>query len=532
MKNAALIVLGWTVLAGIPTEARAHSWKFTRLVDSRTPIPGGTGTFTYLQAPSFDGRNVAFRGARAVGAEAPQDGIYSDVGGLHAVANLNAPVPGGTGTFTAFGTFPTIDRGEVVFYGCGDPNGCLATGSEGIYSDRGGLHAVADTRTPAPGGTGHFRGFGTSSVRNGQITFVGRGPGTRSGVYTNIGGLQVVADTQTPIPSGAGTFTSFGSSSIAADHVAFDGLASGPGSGIYTDIGGLTVVADQSTPVPGGTSLFQSMHSPSFDGEHVAFWGCGPRPGDLSCGFPWAEGIYSDVGGLHVVADTDTPVPEGSGTFSWFGGPSIDAGNVAFVGALPAGGIGLYLHTHATLTLEKVLGPGDLLDGKTVVACTLGEGGLRGPSLALIVTFSDGTHAIYRADRIDATLGIRGVPNPARVGRPFTLLGSLENEGAAVHGTLVLALVSAGRVVPLGVTSFPVPSGIDWRDQPLACFLYPRLPTSAWLLALFDRSTGALMSVALDVVAVDGAASREEELQIREQADAFLETLPALLPRP
>jgi hypothetical protein len=82
------------------------------------------------------------------------------------------------------------------------------------------------------------------------------------------------------------------------------------------------------------------------------------------------------------------------------------------------------------------------------------------------------------------------------------------------------------------VTSFPVPSGIDWRDQPLACFLYPRLPTSAWLLALFDRSTGALMSVALDVVAVDGAASREEELQIREQADAFLETLPALLPRP
>jgi hypothetical protein len=152
---------------------------------------------------------------------------------------------------------------------------------------------------------------------------------------------------------------------------------------------------------------------------------------------------------------------------------------------------------------------------------------VRGPSLALGIDFSDGTFGLYRADLIDATVGIKGTPNPATVGAPFTLLWSLRNAGAAIQGKLLLALVTSGRVIPLSLSSLAVPAGADWRDLPLATFPYPQLPTSGWLLALFDATTGKLVGAGLDVVTVGGPASGEEDRQIRGQADSFLKTSPS-----
>src|SRR5690242_16117599 len=45
---------------------------FTKLADLSTPIPSGTGTFTFLNAPAISGDKAIFRGAGA----SEQEGFY------------------------------------------------------------------------------------------------------------------------------------------------------------------------------------------------------------------------------------------------------------------------------------------------------------------------------------------------------------------------------------------------------------------------------------------------------------------------
>ena len=154
-------MIGWgaALVIAVPAALAAPlEFTFTKIADTNTPIPGGTGTFTgFGVAPSIDGGDVAFIGFGDPGFTAL--GIYSTVGGtLGVVANLNTPIPGGTGNFTNLGSNfdnPSIDGGVVAFHGTG-------TGQQGIYSKVGGtLGAVADLNTPIPGGTGNFTGFGS-----------------------------------------------------------------------------------------------------------------------------------------------------------------------------------------------------------------------------------------------------------------------------------------------------------------------------------------------------------------------------------
>ncbi|MDA2921278.1 hypothetical protein MYX76_17600, partial [Desulfobacterota bacterium AH_259_B03_O07] len=70
--------------------------------------------------------------------------------------------------------------------------------------------------------------------------------------YSGIGTFtfRKVADTNTPIPGGTGTFTGIGVPSLDGDNVVFQGFGTSEQQGIYTDIGGLSVVADKSTMIP------------------------------------------------------------------------------------------------------------------------------------------------------------------------------------------------------------------------------------------------------------------------------------------
>ncbi len=216
----------------------------TQVVSSSTTIPAGSGTFISFGDPSPSAGNIAFTGFN--GSNVP--GIYSNVGGLNRVADVSTNIPSGSGTFTSFGNATALDGGNVLFYGLG------ASGQQGLYSSVGGLHAVANTGTPIPSGTGNFASFSNgASFNNDNVAFIGTGSGGQSGVYTDVGGsLHVVADKNTLTPEAPVTFTSFGTApSISNGNVAFQ--ANSPSqSGIYTDIGGLNVVADLSTPYAAG----------------------------------------------------------------------------------------------------------------------------------------------------------------------------------------------------------------------------------------------------------------------------------------
>ena len=205
---------------------------------------------------------------------------------------------------------------------------------------------VADTNTPIPGGTGSFTALDRHpSMRGGNVAFRAEGSDGQVGAYTEISGvLGLVADTNTPIPGGSGSFTEFGASlggSVSFDglNVVFRGLGSSDQDGVYTDEGGtLRIVADTNTPIPGGTGNFAGFRfDPSIDSGSTAFAG-----GDTTG--PLFRGVYTEIGGaLSVVADSSTPVPGGTGNFSSFDIVSMDGTDMAFRAFAP-GFLGLITH--------------------------------------------------------------------------------------------------------------------------------------------------------------------------------------------
>jgi hypothetical protein len=101
-----------------------------RVADNTISAPGGSGTFSSFGiTPSIDGTDVAFYGVSS-----GRTGIYLSSGGtLSRVADTTTAVPGGTGTFTGFLTTGlALSGGRVVFQGTD------SAGKTGVYSAHGG----------------------------------------------------------------------------------------------------------------------------------------------------------------------------------------------------------------------------------------------------------------------------------------------------------------------------------------------------------------------------------------------------------
>jgi cysteine-rich repeat protein len=375
------------------TVTQAQVITFRKVVDTNTPIPGGTGSFTQLdREPSIRGGDVAFRGA----GEAGQIGVYTEVAGLlGVVADTSTAIPGGSGNFTDIGT--TFGTGSVSFDGLSVAfRGLGSSGQDGIYTNEGGtLRVVADTTTAIPGGAGNFVGFyKDASIDAGSIALVG-GDTTSlpfRGVYTEIGGvLSVVADTDTANPFAAGNYAGFDIVSLDGDDVAFRAFGTS-WLGLVTHIGGVfNVVIDPNTPIPDGAGNFGSFGAPTMDAGNVV----------AIAGSPGALGAYTDLGGmLRVVADANTPVPGGSGNFgdlSFFGPlAAIDSGNIAFSGFDEGFTVtGVYAEMFASLI--SVVDTNDVLDGLSPIDLHVGPEALSGTELAFWAELSDGSEAVYVA---------------------------------------------------------------------------------------------------------------------------------------
>ncbi len=376
-------------------------WDILKIADDSTPIPGVTGAFfTYFGVPAISGLDrVAFYGRSGDFHSALQSGIFVWEGGtFQIVADLSTPVPQGT-VPVSFARFadPALIKGQTSFWGQ-YPAFPL---QEGIYVKEGNsLRVVADVNTPIPGGTGNFNSHfsGTQALDFGNVAFIHWRPG-QGGVYEEVGGhLRMVADINTPIPGGVGNFSAlngtlaFDEVSISGSNVAFVGRGAGQ-QGIYSNIGGsLRVEVNLQTALPGAGGNATLLRGPSIDGENLAFMAMGPNSS--------RAGIYSKTGRtLRVVADTQTAIPGRSANFSQFEPlVSLDGGNVVFWGRhLTSSSSYSGIFAYYSGGLVKVIDTEDTLEGKTISFLSFGPQALSGTQVVFKVTFSDFSQAIFLA---------------------------------------------------------------------------------------------------------------------------------------
>jgi len=364
------------VLVG--TNALFAQITFTKIVDTNTLIPSGTGGFTQLDIPSIDGNHVAFLG---VGAN-DQRGIYADNGGLHMEVNTTTAIPGETENFTTFGR-PVFDNGDLGFLGFGP------SGHEGVYLKSGQLAATADTSTDVPGGSGKFADFGTSvtgiSLSGSQVAFRGLGLNGERGIYSHSDSLNIVADTNSLLPDQQSTFASFGSVATSGGDTAFVGTDSNGVNGIYLETGSLSTIVDESTVAPGGKGNFDAFGNFVFQGNHIAFSAVDGLGNN---------GVYSIIdGNLRTVIDEDVLLPGTTNFFGGIGGISLDGDIIAFMAVDSMGVDGLFAEVGSSLI--NIAKEGDLLDGELLSTVSFGLDGIDGSRLAFLAGFESGEQAIY-----------------------------------------------------------------------------------------------------------------------------------------
>lgn len=178
---------------------------------------------------------------------------------------------------------------------------------------------IVDSNTLVPNGNGaRFDGspaFQGLSLWNGSVSFGGRrGDGTK-GYYrfqcTKQGcATGLIADSTTTIPGTSVAFNQFEvQTGSSAAGVVFEAGRAGVGSGIYSLFGQvLDVVVDYRTQLPSGERLTGGKLFHDLSGERVALLAY-PQPSNSPVLFLW------DQGTLSVIADSQTPVPDGTGTF-------------------------------------------------------------------------------------------------------------------------------------------------------------------------------------------------------------------------
>ena len=226
---AALLSTIWL----LPTECSAGI-TFTKVADTSTLIPDGSGSFASLGSASIDNGRVVFVGSGASG----QTGIYEYSNGqLSMRVNQDTPIPGGTGGFTKF-DIPSLDGADIAFRAEGTSK------QAGVYMQYdGSLVKIADKNTQIPGTKSNFNisapvaslNTGDVVLKGGQVLF------QDGGVYLGTSsGITVIASraTGTPIPDQPYSFNVFGfdfSPDFSGDAVVFPGRFADFNSDFFTD---------------------------------------------------------------------------------------------------------------------------------------------------------------------------------------------------------------------------------------------------------------------------------------------------------
>ena len=176
--------------------------------------------------------------------------------------------------------------------------------------------------------------------------------------------------------------------------------------GVFVSSGNALVkIADTTTLRPGGTGTFSSFGPLSVDATGVAFIAQDRQEGDSGETGSFKAGVYlAQSGSIRTVADTDTPIPDGTGTFTQFRtrttaqGPALDGGAVVFSASGLDGQEGIYSTFGGSL--HRVVDLDDMLDGKTLDSLATGLNGFDAGQIAFWARFDDGSEGIFLATAV------------------------------------------------------------------------------------------------------------------------------------
>jgi hypothetical protein len=370
---------------------------------------------------------------------------------VEVIADEDTPQPETPGfIFNNFNQLPTgMYGGRSIFLGAGGPP---FTGTHGVYStSEQGIARVIDTAQPLPGlGLPYSSVFGVSGDAS-RLVIGARVPSAVDGIFVvEEGGPGLLMDSTVARPGSTEPFESLWNPRLGADAVVFVGAGQTSPSGIYkiplaggapekildqsdmlpgqeapasiihsvggfsdggvvffgfsdrvgvyvTDLdGNVTRIVDTDTPQPNSSDEFSYFPAgyPVIDGHNVAFAGGSGGPDGVS-------GVYmapSDGSGpLITITDTTMPLPGGlEEETAYFNSPSIDNGNVAFVGA-DVSGAGNSAYVFYEGILHQVIARGDEIDGRIVKNLDVSVDSLEGDALVFWASFTDGTRGILLA---------------------------------------------------------------------------------------------------------------------------------------
>ena len=373
--------------------ALAQPWTFTRIVDTDTQVPGRSENFNIgdaFQSISIYGDRVRFLGR----AHSGWHGVYEWRQGVgRKIADEATTIPFSTDKFSGFA--PTSSSASGVSFGGGGGN------TVGFYHDDGtALSRIVDQSIAVPDGIGTFSTFGSDVHTVGDST-VFRGVSqnyTFSGVYRNDSGIlsRVVDMTMSPT-NRSDLFSRFKTWRLEADSTYFSAVTATGYSALFKSHGGvLSTLVDDTMSLPDGRHL-SNPNGPCPDGETVLF--------KASVGT--GHNVLATKSGesIQLILD-DAMDPPGPST-SFNGINQFDYQN----GALVFGANDLTIYTNYGGVLQRLVGPGDIINGKVVTSALFNEHGFDGATAAFWVTFQGDSSFHY--DRAICTVTI---PAPGAAG--------------------------------------------------------------------------------------------------------------------
>jgi uncharacterized repeat protein (TIGR01451 family) len=404
---------------------------FTRIADFTTTAPGTSAHFFAIGAPAQSGAYTMFDAASSAYPDTGQALIRAVEGRLFKVFDLDQPLPGHGGNHVNLGTVPspTVDGFDLAW------NGQYLDDSSGFdlsdpvaYSGSCSARFAFDENTPNPNSYAqHDRSVSDFRLKQGRIAastmnYVGQSGSALVQIWQSASGFSTVVDPSMPIPDTTEPLLTVDSIAFDGSNVAFyagSGFGSGGGCGAFQDgclVRGFYVgtpaslrrVADNATPIPGGSGNFagflRQRRNIALGDGYVVLLGYDSQR---------RYGLYRyDLasGQLKLVADRNTPIPGGTGTFERFGfsnspndppydlsfsAPTTSNRRIAFVGSTATGTDGIYVWYKGTIT--PVIHVGDMLGARMVQNLSLASEGLSGDRLAFRAELSDSSESVWVA---------------------------------------------------------------------------------------------------------------------------------------